>query len=90
MTKRQLQILVGLASDARDLKVENGWYGDPAQGDSTRDEDDEAIRLLEERLEFQAGREELLGMIDLRCEVEGDLSPEWEATLRKAVETAQI
>jgi hypothetical protein len=37
---------LGLARDAKDLKAENGWYGDPAQGTTTEAEDDEALGLL--------------------------------------------
>jgi hypothetical protein len=46
MNYRQTLILIGLAEDAKDLKIENGWYGDVRQGFSTQEEDEESIQEL--------------------------------------------
>lgn len=46
LNAREAEILETLATDAQALKVENGWYGDPNQGNSTRQEDETAIQSL--------------------------------------------
>lgn len=58
MNSRQATILIGLATDAKNLKVMNGWYVNPEQGDSTVQEDEGAIAALEalqEKLEHEEG-----------------------------------
>lgn len=40
---KELEIVKRLATDALDLKVSNGWYGDPSQGATTFEEDTEAL-----------------------------------------------
>ena len=47
MNTKQLRTLIGLARDQAALKQENGWYGQPVQGLTTRDEDIAAIAAAE-------------------------------------------